>query len=141
MVMFYLFWILTVACWVYALRCGGLTARWGFVLFVLGVVATMFAQGLADRQGLEPIWTGVNLPLFLVDFLYLVGLYVLALKSDRYWPIWSAGFQLVSVLTHLGPLIDPETRPTLYRGLESVWVLPILLTMIIGIAKDRRHPQ
>jgi hypothetical protein len=91
---------------------------------------------LADRLG--PGWSQTNYPLFVVDGIYLAALYALAVLSRRFWPIWSAGFQLLSVLTHVATLLDPFTPPQLYRALESFWALPILITMVIGVSLDRR---
>lgn len=141
MLMFVLYWALALGCWAYAIRFGGRTALWGFALFVLAMIGTTISTDVVVRQSLGTTWTGVNAPLLLTDFLYFVGLYVLALRSRRYWPIWSAGFQLLCVLTHFGPMLDPATRPKLYRGLETVWIMPMILTMVIGIDKDRRRTR
>lgn len=141
MLMFFLYWALALACWGFALRYGGASAQVAFALFLGAMAATSISIAVIQVHSLRTTWGGFNLPLYLVDLVYFLGLYALALRSRRYWPIWSAGFQLLCVLTHFGPLLDPVTRPKLYRGLESVWVLPMMLTMVIGIAQDRRHTE
>jgi hypothetical protein len=73
-----------------------------------------------------------------MDTLYLLSLYVLAIRSRRYWPIWSAGFQLLSVLTSVATIIDPTTPRLLYRAIETCWSIPIFATMTAGIILDRR---
>lgn len=142
MVISLLYWVLSIGCWAYALRSGGWESRVAFALFVMNTIGTILstASGL-DRSADLSLWQHTNLGLFAADSLYVVGLYVLALRSRRYWPIWSAGFQLVCALTHFGPLLDPHTNAKLYRGLETVWMLPILVTMTIGIAKDRKFER
>lgn len=127
-----------VACWSYAIRYGGRAARLAFVSFVAMTVGTIFATSQSGefRTHLS-MWTGFNTLLFVTDLLYFVALTWIAGTSHRYWPIWSAGFALLCVLTHFGPLVDPESDSRIYRGLETFWQLPILATMVIGIAKDK----
>lgn len=130
-----LYWALSITCWVYALRYGGWSAFLAFAMFVLATMGTSFSVG---NLAAKSVWTGINISLFLTDAAFFAGLYVLALRSRRYWPIWMAGFQLMCVLTHLGPLLDRHSNPAVYRALESVWMIPMLATMVLGIAKDRR---
>jgi hypothetical protein len=73
-----------------------------------------------------------------VDVGLLLGLYVLVLASRRGWPIWMTGFHLVAVVTHLGTVLVPDFTPRIYRALESVWAIPVLLVLIIGVELDRR---
>lgn len=131
------YWVMSLGCWVYALKYGDWETRWAFGLFVLvnygSIEATM---GMRSWFGLP--WFGFNPLLLAVDAAYFVCLYALALLSRRYWPIWSAGLQLMCVLTHLGPLLDSSSNPRIYRALETVWMAPMLIIMAIGVAKDRR---
>lgn len=138
MLIFAAFWIFAVLCWSYAMWFGGDDARVAFCLFLLSMIGSGIAEVVIDPGGLATTWTGFNAPLFLSDLVYFVGLYLLAFKSNRHWPAWSAGFQLLCVLAHLGPLLDPVLNPKFYRALESLWILPMLLTMVVGIARDRR---
>lgn len=127
-----------VACWGYAIRYGGKAARVAFVCFIAMTVGTMLStSGSQEFRTDLSIWSGFNPLLFATDLFYFVALFWIAGKSHRYWPIWSAGFALLCVLTHFGPLIDPGSDSKIYRGLETFWQLPILVTMVIGIAKDK----
>lgn len=131
-----LYWFVSLACWGYALRFGGRAGLWAFLLFLVMTLGTWFST----PPNIDT-WRGLNVPLFAADTSYFVGLTLLALTSRRYWPIWSAGFALMAVLTHFGPLLDNYTSPKIYRGLASVWELPILATMVLGIAKDRKSAR
>lgn len=133
-----LFWALAVMSWGYALRYGGSLALWAFVLFLCAMAGTTLAT--PNYTGAER-WTGVNWPLFATDLAYFLGLFGLMLFSRRYWPIYAAAFQLACVLSHFGPLLDPDTDPRLYRMLESAWMLPMLVAMTVGVAMDRRHDR
>jgi hypothetical protein len=48
------------------------------------------------------------------------------------------GFHLVAVVTHFSTLLTPDFTPRIYRALESVWAIPVLLSLLIGVEKDRR---
>jgi hypothetical protein len=130
-----MYWALSVFCWAYALRYGGLTGLWAFALFLAAMGGTYLATSLLGGQEL---WIGTNAPLFITDIGYFLGLYALALRSRKYWPIWSAGFQLMCLISHFGPLVDHYSNPALYRALESFWMMPIMVIMVLGIAKDRQ---
>jgi hypothetical protein len=138
--LFLLYWLLSIASWAYALRFGGKSAWWAFVLFVLAMAGTVISTDREHPQNLQT-WSQINVPLLITDSLYFLGLYVLALRSRKYWTIWSAGLQLLCVISHFGPLIDPVPRPKLYRGLEAFWMLPMLVTMVAGISLDRLHER
>lgn len=128
------YWTLCLLCWGYALIFGGAAARWTFALFALATLGTMYA--VPAQAGIAS-FDGLNVPLFVTDTAYLVGLYALALRFRKYWLVWSTGLQLMCVLTHFGPMIDSLSDPKIYRALESVWMIPMLITMVIGISKDR----
>lgn len=83
-------------------------------------------------------WADTNEELLAVDLGHFLALYVLAVRSKKYWPIWSAGFQLLAVLTSVATLIDPSVLPKMYRGLEAFWAVPMLITMALGVGLDRK---
>ena len=129
-----------IACWTYAVRYGGKAAGIAFISFVAMTIGTIFATSQSTEFRTHPaLWTGFNPLLFVTDLLYFAALFWIAVSSNRYWPIWSAGFALLCVLTHFGPLIDPSSDSKIYRGLETFWQLPIMATMVIGIALDRAN--
>jgi hypothetical protein len=41
-----------------------------------------------------------------VDSVLLVVLIIIALQSDRYWPLFAAGFHLLSVMVHVARMAD-----------------------------------
>lgn len=141
-----LYWFVAAACWAYALAYGGKPSRWAFACFMMAMLGTTVAtpgSGFAGVVGLVKVeaWSSVNPVLLATDTLYFLGLYAAALSCRRHWLIWSAGLQFVCVATHFGPLLDPGTNAKLYRGLETVWSIPMLATMVVGIFKDRRYER
>jgi len=101
------------------------------------MVGTATTTEVLHWQRFAFAWSGINLPLFTTDLIYFIGLCALAILHARNWLVWSAGLQLACVLTHFGPLIDPATKASVYRGLETIWMPPMMITMVAGIAKDR----
>lgn len=132
MVISLLFWSLSLICCGYAALRGGSVGRWAALMFVTAVAATMVTSGPSAN------WVGANLGLMLVDLAYFVGLYVLAVRTHRYWAIWCGGFQLLAFVASLAVVFEPTANPKLYRGLESVWAVPLLLVMARGLWLDRR---
>ncbi len=73
-----------------------------------------------------------------VDTGCLLGLCVLAIGSNRHWPIWALGFQIAAVSTHVGTIWLPDFVPKAYQLLLSFWSIPILAVMVVGTAIDRQ---
>ncbi|WP_419807693.1 hypothetical protein [Sphingomonas sp.] len=110
---------------------GGRDGQWAVFLLaasLLTIPATWFGQH----------WARTGVGVSAVDLGLLLGLYALALRSRRFFPIWMAGFHLIAVTTHLSTVLEPEITPRLYRAMESLWAIPITLAMVFGIALDRR---
>jgi hypothetical protein len=84
-------------------------------------------------------WAGTSLELFAVDAGCLLALLILALMSNRFWPIWALGFQIVAVATHLATLSIPDVVPKSFQALLSFWAIPILWVMVVGTHKDLQN--
>lgn len=119
-------------CTVYATFNGGRTGIAGSAIFV----ATSALTAAATR--IYPDWAGASLGLFAIDCLCLLALIVLALVSDRYWPIWASGFQMVAVATHFAMISIPDILPTSFQALLSIWAIPMILVMVMGTQRDRQ---
>lgn len=88
---------------------------------------------------LDPDWATTVFAVFAVDLCLMIGLTGLAVRSRDHWPIWAAGLHLNTVISHCATMVAPRIVPKVYQTLESVWSVPILIVMVIGIALDRRH--
>ena len=130
MLIFNLVWMLLILCSVYAVIAGGISGRIGAALNVGATVATFLVLQIDT-------WSATNLPVFAVDFLLMIALFWLAMKSDAYWPIWAAGFHLITVLGHAATVISPDFRWPLYYYFHGMWAIFVQLAMVWGIALDR----
>ena len=61
-----------------------------------------------------------------VDLAVLVAFIVVALHSDRFWPLWVAGLQLTTSIAHFLKAIDPHLIPQAYGLAVRFWSYPIL---------------
>ena len=127
-----LFWLLTLVGCGYAASLGGRDGRWAASLIIAASLLTVPATLLGAS------WVRTEFSILMVDLSLLFGLYALALKSKRYFPVWMTGFHLIAVVTHMSTLIAPGFAPEIYRGLQSLWAVPVTLAMMWGIHLDRR---
>ena len=68
-----------------------------------------------------------------IDAVVLVSLCFISLKSDRYWPLFAAGWQLVNVAVHLTMLISPAVLPAAYANALAIWSYLVVFAPIAGI--------
>lgn len=117
-----------------AWRWGGAPERW-LTLAFLGtmVVPTYFVWWLSpDRPPNEPIP-----PVQLVSDMVAAALFVaIALKANRNYPLWVAGFQLVAIGAYLVKAIGAEVSPL---ALVILIVGPSYAQLLILIGGFIRH--
>lgn len=125
-----LVWMLVALCSVYAAVAGGTAGRIGAALNVGATVATLFAKHMGT-------WSQTHVPVMTIDLVMMVALFWLAIKSKVYWPIWAAGFHLITVTGHAATLISPDFRSTLYYYFNGMWAIFVQMAMVWGITLDR----
>lgn len=81
-------------------------------------------------------WQTLEWQVLVVDTTVLVVFWWLSFTSDRFWPYWVTGFQLVTVLVHLQSLIS-EPLDWAYGMLSIYLSIPIVL--IIGGSSIMRY--
>lgn len=129
-----IFWAILLFCCGYALLKGRKYERIAAVVFlsatVLSVAGHLTFQ--VRYQTLDP--TDV-----VVDTAVLLALVAIALVSDRFWPLWAAGFQLVGSTAHVLKMIDVTFAPWGYAVAARFWSYPILLVLFIGVWRQHRR--
>ncbi len=126
------FWMMASLCCMYGIVLGGRDGRHAALLIILAVPATKWAQDTWRD------WGTTHFPVMVVDLLLLAGLLVLALRSRSFWPLWMTASQLLAVVTHVATFFTQGHSQRIYAGLEGVWAIPCLLSMVVGISLDRR---
>ena len=130
-----LFNLILLLCAGYASIIGGRTGRAGSLIFIAATVFTIVAFKA------NPTWTQTSYGIFAVDLGCWVALGALAIKTNRYWPIWALGFQTIAISTHLATMFAEDIVPHAYRALLSFWGIPILFAMVAGTLKDHRYAK
>ena len=61
-------------------------------------------------------FVGVERGVMLVDIVTLAAFTFLALRSDRFWPLWIAGLQLTTVIAHGLKAVQLDLTPQAYAA-------------------------
>ena len=129
------FSIALLLCVSYGWLLGGRTGKAGAVIFVAASLLTGVAATI-DRG-----WTRTSYTVLAVDAACLLALAALAANSNRFWPIWAVGFQIVAVATHVATIWIPDIVPKAYHAMQALWTIPILCVMVAGTRKDRKYEK
>lgn len=125
---------LLLAVCVYAWWRGGSDERMVAAACLSGTVATLLVVSpLRER------YSGVEEGLLLVDLAVLAGFVTVALRSNRFWPLWVAGLQLTTSLGHILKGIDQDLLPQAYGAALQFWSYPILLILAVGTFRNHRR--
>lgn len=125
---------LLVACCTYAAVWGGAPERIGSaVVAANAVLSFMLVSAPASR------FQGIERGIFVVDVLAFLAFVVLALRANRFWPIWVSGLLGLGVLGHLARWAGPDVIPWAYAVILSIWSYPILAIIAIGTFNHRRR--
>ena len=110
---------------------GGWPERTAAAAMVLAWFATSLVHNTLQRWGVQ---TGV----MVVDGLLLGALLFVALKSNRWWPMWASAFQAMSITLHLSVMADGKIWGWSYFVASSIFSYLVMLTLLVG-ALGRRH--
>jgi hypothetical protein len=113
-----------------AFAMGGRDERIGALAIGLAAVASPLVQ--------DSSFVGLNLGLLLVDLALLTLLLWLVFASDRYWPMFAAGFHLTGTLIHAFPGLVARLHPDAYADAIAVWAYPVLLSLLAGTLIEAR---
>jgi len=106
------------------------------------VAATCLAGTVATMIAISPLrhrYSGVESGMLLVDLAVLAGFVAVALRSNRFWPLWVAGLQLTTSIGHLLKGVDQDLLPRAYGAALQFWSYPILIILAVGTY--RRHQR
>lgn len=130
-----LYWILLFVVLALALGRGRRDERIAAIICLVGSVATILVSSPWSHR-----FASVEVGVMVVDFGALLGFVLLALASNRFWPLWVAGFQLTSWIAHFLKAADADLFPRVYAAAERFWIYPIFLAIMIGALRARRYP-
>lgn len=128
------FLLLLVGCCSYALVAGGGPERLGASLYALACLATVVAASAPPIR-----FRSVEVGVLLVDATIFFAFCILAVRANRFWPIWVSSFLGLGVLGHLARWLGPEVIPWAYAAILSIWSYPILLLIALGTWNHRKR--
>ena len=100
------------------------------------ILATLVSNAVYDPKG---AYAGVELGVFIVDAATFGGFAFIALRSERFWPLWLAGLQLTTVFSHLLKAIQLDLMPQAYAAAARFWAYPIFLIILVGTWRSSRR--
>jgi hypothetical protein len=128
-----IFWIVLLASCGYALWRGRKYERIAALVFISATVLSILGHTPHGR------YVAVEASDLIVDSAVLVAVVAIALVSDRFWPLWAAGLQLVDSMSHVLKAIDVDLLPKVYGAAERFWSYPILIILFVGAWRQHRR--
>ena len=128
------YWILLAAVSLYAFARGNSDARWAAAVCILATIATKLVHSPLTNR-----FSDVEVGVMIVDLAALAGFTLIALRSNRFWPMWVAGLQLTTTFAHLFKAIEFELIPQIYAVAARFWVYPIFLVIVIGTWRNHQR--
>jgi hypothetical protein len=132
----FLFWLLLLTSCGYALVKGRKYERIAAVVFLAATVVSV-----ASHLSLHVRYVSMDIGETIVDTGVLVSLIAIALVSDRFWPLWVAGLQLVDSMAHLLKAIAVDLPPWAYAIAERSWSYPILIILFVAVWRGQRRDR
>jgi hypothetical protein len=130
------FWVLLPISVAAALKWGARPERQVAWMMTAGAIFSMIAMpsGTTRYQHIEWIVLAIDAAMFL-------GFTRVAIRSQRAWVIWAAGFQGVAVIGHIGKLMVPETTRMAYAIMEQASSYPTVIALLIGTWQYQRRAK
>lgn len=134
MILQIIYWAFLAACFGYAFRYGGGPERVGAAIIGIGSLVSVAASSdfVLRFRSVEP-------GIFATDIVVLAAFLMLALRTERYWPLWATGFHVVGVATHTAIIVDPKVVPPAYAIAQGFWAYPMLVAVVMGTVAHRRR--
>lgn len=114
-----------------AWKWGGFDERIAAIAFLVATAASNFADNTAFLR--------TETGMLVVDVLLFFGLLALALRSDRFWPMWAAAFQLVGTMFHFASMAETGDFAWAYYVALIFWSYPVALSLGVGTWLEGRH--
>lgn len=130
----YLFWSLLIAACAYAFWQGQRDERIAAGVCLLGSLASSLVLAPMQLR-----YSGVEVGVLLIDGIALTVFTAVALRSNRFWPLWVAGLQLTTSVAHLIKAANVELMPQAYAAALRFWIYPILLILVLGTWRGQRR--
>jgi hypothetical protein len=100
-------------------------------------IVTLFASFAS--YALFSRYTDVESGVLVVDLLTFAAFTAVALKSDRFWPLWISGLQLTTSFGHLIKAWEDQLVPLAYAIALRSWSYPIQIILAVAVWRSQRR--
>ena len=129
-----LYWSILILSCGYAMFRGRADER-----MVAGVCIAASVISVAVLSPMSVRYTTIEKGEMAVDLVVLAVFLLVALRSDRFWPLWITGLQLTTILAHMLKAVDFKLLPFAYGAAERFWSYPILIIIAVGAWRQHRR--
>ena len=130
------YWIVMLAVSAYAFARGQLDERLAVTICIAATIGTILVH-----SPLSVRFSSVEVGVLIVDVIALLAFTAIALRTDRFWPLWVAGLQLTTTMAHFLKAVDLQMMPQVYAAAARFWVYPIFLIIVVGTWRSSRREQ
>ena len=127
-----IFWTMLILSCGYALWRGNKYERLAGLICISASVVSYLAHAPVHLR-----YLGVEASDLIVDMAVLLAFVGIALRSDRFWPLWVAGLQLTISMSHLLKAIDLDLMPRAYAAAERFWSYPTLIIIAVAACRGK----
>jgi hypothetical protein len=128
-----IFVVLLILCCGYALVWGGAPERITAAAYVVAVALTHATHSVAAVP-----FEHVDATIFFIDLgVFSISL-LIALRAERFWPLWFTAFLGLGLIAHAAMITSPEVVPRAYAFLITAWSYPILF-ILAGATRCHRQ--
>lgn len=115
-----------------AMKRGGPLERWAaYTALIASVCSTLVSP--------VPEWTNIEINIFAIDLIVLISFWYIAFKTERFWPYWIAGWQLIAIFGHIQKLMFSEILARPYSLLSIYISYPILLVIMYAAGSTEQR--
>lgn len=122
-----IFAALLAGCLIISFGRGGWPERIGAMNMAIGSVLTLLVNSPLSTR-----YASVEVRIFIVDVAVLLVFVALALRTDRFWPLWTAAMQVLVILAHVARFADPQMMRNGYGIVMAIWSYPQLVMITVA---------
>ena len=119
---------------IYALYRGGGAERWG-----AGIVIGMVVLDPAVHIFTPLEYATLDPGHLVIDTAGWIGLLAIALRANRFWPLWVVSLQTIALVTHATRLLDVTIHPKAYMIMQIASSYPLLVLLMVGTFYHQRR--
>jgi len=112
---------------IYALYRGGGPERW-VACVVIGMLALDPVVHIATPLEYAKLDPGH----LVIDLAAWIGFFAIALRANRFWPLWVVSLQTIALVAHAARLLDMTIHPKAYMIMQIASSYPLLVLLLIG---------